>query len=162
MYQWVLWLHVSSILGFVLFHGVSAVAVFRLRGEQSPERAKALLQLSTYPANLAWISLGVLLVTGIALGFLGHWWSWGWIWVSIGVLVAVIVGMSLLGSKSMNIIRGRLGMPTSYGEAPDPSLAFEHPGQLSEHLARLPIWPLSGLGFGGLLVIVWLMMFKPF
>lgn len=162
MYRWIVLLHVLSVLGFVLVHGASAMTFMRLRREKDPERVKALLALSVYPANLSWVSLGTLLISGISLGFMGSWWAWGWIWASLGVLILMILAMGFMGSRSLNLIRGDLGLRSSYGEAPpkpEERASFE---LVQARLAQLPAWPLMAVGAGGLAILTWLMMFKPF
>ncbi|MGA9190629.1 MAG: hypothetical protein WBZ24_02770 [Anaerolineales bacterium] len=162
MYRWIVLLHVLSVLGFVLLHGASAMTFMRLRREADPERVKALLALSVYPATLSWLSLGMLLLSGIALGFMGGWWSSGWIWASLGVLILMILAMGFLGSRSLNVIRADLGLPSSYGDAP-PEPEDRPPVEVVHtRMAELPAWPLMGVGAGGLAILTWLMMFKPF
>ncbi len=162
MYRWVVVLHVLSVFGFVLLHGASAMVFLRLRGERDPERVKALLQLSSFPANAAWASLAILLLSGIALGFMGGWWVRGWIWVSLGVLILMILAMGFMGSRSLNVIRGSLGIPSSYGEEPPEPQHRAELGTVQSQLAELPAWPLMAVGGGGIAILTWLMMLKPF
>jgi len=46
MYTWLIYLHVFSVLGFLLAHGSSAAVMFRLRVERDPARIGALLDLA--------------------------------------------------------------------------------------------------------------------
>ncbi len=159
VYRWTVLIHVLSVLGFVLVHGSSAMVIMHLGRETNPERVRALPALSVYPANL---SLVTLLLSGIALGFMGSWWARGWTWASLGFLILMILTMGFLGSRALNGIRADLGLPSSYGEAPpDPEdrAPFE---AVQARIAGLPAWPLMGVGVGGLAMLTWLMMFKPF
>ena len=77
MYPWIVFLHVISVLGFVMSHGVSAGIIFALRREQNIDKIRLLLQISGRSLVIMQISLLLLLVTGIFAGFLGGWWRWG-------------------------------------------------------------------------------------
>ena len=60
-YQIVVFLHVVSVLGYLLAHGVSAAVSFALQKERDINRVRALLDLSaaSYPLmmNLMWAFL---------------------------------------------------------------------------------------------------------
>lgn len=79
IYQLVVFLHVIGLFGFLMAHGVSAGVYFALQHERQVERLRWLLQLSTSAARVMLISLLVLIVTGVIAGFMGQWWSRGWI-----------------------------------------------------------------------------------
>lgn len=162
MYRWVVLFHVLAVLTFVLLHGASAVAMLKLRKERDIGRVKALLQLSAYPMMLGYGSFALVIISGIALGFMGGWWARAWIWVALGLVVLIFLGMGGLASTSMNVIRDELGLPSSYGNPhahPDREV---DPARLEERLDRLPAIPVSLIGGIGLALLTWLMMFKPF
>ena len=71
MYQWVVFLHVLGVFGFLMSHGVSAAVSLKLRGERDLERVRALLQPSGLSLYASYPSLLLLLVTGIVAGFMG-------------------------------------------------------------------------------------------
>src|SRR5574340_1063190 len=93
MYMWVVFAHILGVFGFLLAHGSAAAVTFRLRKERNIERIRALLDLSRSVAIIARVSLLIVLLAGIALGFIGHWWGRGWIWASLGVFVLMSVSM---------------------------------------------------------------------
>jgi hypothetical protein len=160
LYQLVVFLHVIGLFGFLMAHGVSAGVYFGLQRERNIDRLRWLLQLSTSTARVMLTSLLVLIVTGVIAGFMGQWWSRGWIWLSLILLIVLWGVMSGLGSRLLNKIRQGIGLPSSYGQPPlaEP-LSAEELNALLDHMqpARLAI-----MGFGGLAIIAWLMMFKPF
>jgi hypothetical protein len=45
----------------------------------------------------------------VALGFLGRFWSSGWIWASLGLLIGIIVAMSLIASRHFHRVRKAAG-----------------------------------------------------
>ena len=85
-----------------------------------------------------------------------------WIWISIAVFVLMVLAMGFMGSRGLNEIRANLGLPSSYGEAPPKPEDRAAQDVVSEQLTSLPAWPLAAVGGGGLAIITWLMMLKPF
>jgi len=83
MYEWVLFFHVVGALVFMMSHGVSIFAAFQLQQEREVDRIRALMDLSTLSLRGMWGSILLLLAAGIALGFMGKWWSQGWLWVAL-------------------------------------------------------------------------------
>ncbi len=162
MYAWIVYLHLLGLLGFVLAHGASAAAAFALRRERNLERVQALLLISTSTFSVMYLSLLVLLISGIVAGFMGNWWGWGWIWVSLGLLVAIIVAMTLLGTNLYTPARKAAGLPYMERYRPQPPLPPASPAELDAILARANPILLTVIGYGGLATITWLMMFKPF
>jgi hypothetical protein len=160
MYSWLVLLHLLGIFGFLIAHGASASVFFALRHERNVDNIRSLLQLSGGSARALIISLLTLLLSGITAGFVGHWWRYGWIWLSLLLLIAVYAGMSLLGTRILNEVRMGLGLPSTYGEPPRPDRFSAE--ELDAQLEKIHPYRLASIGFGGLALIAWLMMFKPF
>ena len=141
-------------------HGISAGVYFALRRERTVDRIRLLLQMSSGTVRVMGSSLLLLLATGIAAGFMGQWWGRGWIWLSLVLLVLLYVAMAGLGTHTLNEVRLGVGLPSSYGQAPRPKpLSAE---ELDALLNRSQPARLAVIGFAGLAIIAWLMMFKPF
>jgi len=162
MYLWIVWLHVIGGFGFILAHGASAAVAFRLRRERDLDRVRALLDLSGSTVAVLYISLLVLLVAGILAGFLGRWWGRGWIWLSLGMLLAIIIWMYLTVSRSYSLVRKAVGQPYMAGGRPQPAVEPASTEEINLLLARGQPVLQTVVGFGGLVIILWLMMFKPF
>lgn len=162
MYPWIVYLHLLGLLGFVLAHGASAAAAFALSRERSLDRVQTLLLVSTSTYGVMYLSLLVLLVSGIIAGFMGKWWGWGWIWVSLGLLVAIIAAMGILGSPVYGRARKAAGLPYFEGGKQHPAEPVANSAELDAALARANPVLLAVIGYGGLALITWLMMFKPF
>jgi hypothetical protein len=152
-YRWLIFAHVLAAFAFVLAHGASAAVVFRLRRERDPDRVRSLLELSrlsTTPANIA---LMVLLIAGIWAGIDHAIFTSGrlWIWAAVIVLLIVIGAMGALISRHYYPLRAR----------------FEHGPPLTEQEldgvlgSSQPFWG-AVIGLVGLVVLLWLMMFRPF
>ena len=84
-------------------------------------------------------------------------------WVSLAMLVAVSVAMGVLGTPYHDRIRRAVGLSTSWTQGREPPPSEEASTEELEALltSRRPEL-LTVIGVGGLLVILWLMMFKPF
>ena len=166
MYQWIVFAHVLGVFGFLLAHGTAAAVAFAVPRQREVERIRALLDLSRSVAMVGTVSLLVLLAAGIALGFMGGWWGQGWIWTSLGLFILIGVTMTPLGSRPLNRIRQTIdpaaSKPANSGSSAGTATNMAVDKQLPALLATTHPWLLTIIGGGGLAVILWLMMFKPF
>jgi MFS family permease len=166
VYAWWVFVHILGGFAFLLGHGVSVAMAIALRRERDPQRIQALLGLSRIYLGVTYASLLVLLIGGIVAGFLGHWWGQGWIWTALGFLVALWVGMSLLGTSFYDRVRIAVGTEPLYGarkkawlqERPPPATSAELDALLSSNRPFQLAW----MGVIGLVLILWLMVLKPF
>ena len=154
-YEWWVFLHILGVFGFLLGHGVSVGVTFRLRRERDPGRVNALLELSGSSLTVFFYGLLVLVVAGVVAGFLGKWWDEGWIWTALGVLVGISVAMSVLARPYYKRVRLVAEAMASGSEA------VTEDQFVSILRSQLPL-VIAAIGFAGLLVLLWLMMFKPF
>jgi uncharacterized membrane protein len=154
-YEWWVFLHILGVFGFLLGHGVSVGVTFRLRRERDPGRVNALLDLSGSSLTVFFYGLLVLVVAGVVAGFLGKWWDEGWIWTALGVLVGISVAMSVLARPYYKRVRLVAEAMASGSEA------VTEDQFVSILRSPLPL-VIAAIGFAGLLVLLWLMMFKPF
>jgi hypothetical protein len=109
-----------------------------------------------------YFSLLVLLVSGITSGFLGRWWGQGWIWVSLGLLIAIVAAMSAIGSRTYGAARKASGLPYFEKGKQNPPIEPASAEEIDAILTAGKPVLLTVIGAGGLAVIAWLMMFKPF
>lgn len=162
MYNIIIFLHVVGVFVFLLAHGASNAVAFALRKERNPERVRALLELSPSTFGMMYGGLALILVTGIAGGFLLNWWSHGWIWASLVLLILMVVVMSVYVVPYYSNLRKAAGLPYTIRGKPHPVEPPVSDAEL-ERMLELPHALYSALlGWAGLLVILWLMMFKPF
>jgi hypothetical protein len=160
MYPYIVLLHVIGAFIFALAHGVSVAVALRLRGVESRERAAALLELSGMAIGGLYVGLLLLLVGGVWAGFAGDHWGNLWIWVALGTLVVITVAMYAIATPFYGRMRAVAGVTT------DPKQLARYGDIAPDELDRMrastrPIW-LAVIGGVGLLVIVWLMVVKPF
>jgi hypothetical protein len=165
LYPWIVFVHVAAAFGFVLAHGVAVFISFRIRRERDRARMAALLDLSKASLPMMYVSLLILVVAGLGAGAIGGWLGQLWIWTSIGVLLAVTVGMARIGSRHYLHIRQLVGASISSRQARGLE-PISDPERVDRELAarlrsRVPEL-LAAIGGGGLLIVIWLMVVKPF
>ena len=159
LYPWLRYLHVAGVLIFVLGHGGSVAMAFKLRGERDPRRIQPLLQLSAWAMGIFYVGMLLLLVGGIWAGFTpgieGSWWSDAWIWVALGTFLLTMFLMYGIATNYYKRLRTITDAMVDGSEAVS-----------EERLAEVLSGPrpilLAVIGFGSLLFILYLMMFKPF
>jgi hypothetical protein len=90
------------------------------------------------------------------------WWSQWWIWVSIVLLLVIVIWMFQIGQGTYHPLRKALGMPyMARGKdmpADEPASEEERKGLIAKTRPHLMLL----VGYGGFVVIIWFMMFKPF
>ncbi len=162
LYKIIVFLHVIFVFGYLLAHGVSAAVAFALKKERDIQRIRALLDLSaaSYPAMFG--TLYAFFIFGIIAGFLGGWWKLGWIWVSIVLLILIVFLMMAFGGGIYGEARKAAG--TRYNVKgkwfpPEPAKSDE---EVFAILAKTNPILLTVIGYGGFVVIAWLMIVKPF
>ena len=144
LYVWLKFFHVLGVGAFLMGHGVSAGTSFALRGRPLDAMSRTLLQLSIRAQLVAWSALGLIIVTGVWMGFVGSWWRTGWIWTAIAVFVAVLIVMSALS--------------VPYHQA----RALKEDAVADSPLARSRPMALLLTGVVALIALFFLMVVKPF
>jgi len=162
LYPWIVFTHVAAAFLFVMGHGASMWTSDQIRRERDPARIRVLLELSSRSLGLVYGSLIILLIAGITAGIMGNWFSKGWIWAAIVVLVAIIVLMYGLASRYYGRVREAVGLRgyQTPKDAPDPTPVSPEELALLVDSRRPDVIGLVGVI--GLLILLWLMMFKPF
>lgn len=154
MYRFWVFVHVLGVAGFLVTHGVSIYVTLRLPRERDPRKVANLIELSSSTVPSMWGSVGLLLLGGIVAAFLGDWWGHAWIWLSIAILVATTIGMYALARPWFR----RVGLVArAMAEGSQAVSDDEFTGMLR---TRRPA-AISLVGFGGLVAILYLMLFQP-
>ena len=162
MYLVLVFLHILAVFAFLMAHGVSVAVAFALKRERNLERIRVLLNLSGASIGVVHISLLVVLVLGVVMGFMGKWWGHGWIWVSLGLLIAMYVYMGLAGSGFYGKVRKAVGqeyMVAGKMHQPDEPAAQE---VIDALLNKANPALLAVVGYAAIILLTWLMKFKPF
>jgi len=142
MYRWIVFIHIASVLGLLLVHPVTVA--FHLKDERDDLRIRELLEVTEAASTLRWVFFGLVIVSGVALGFLGSWWSSAWIWAALVIFVLIGLVMNLYGGRTIDRI----------ADTPDDA-------EMERLLTRFRPWILAVTGTGGLLIVLFLMLFKP-
>ena len=159
---WLRFLHVAGAFLFVAGHGVSIFVAFQLRHECDRARIGALLDLSARSLTAAGIGLLILFVSGIVAGIVLGSFGQAWIWISLVLLVVIAGAMNPVGTVYLSGIRAALGQRTRGVKPSDPEPVPASDAELAILLESRRPEQLLLLGGGGFLVILWLMMFRPF
>lgn len=146
IYRSLYFVHLSALFAFLLVHGTSVWTSLWLKKETNPAVARALLHLSAKSYPFMYASVLLILGSGLAMAFLGSWWGHVWIWAGLAVFIAALAAMGFLVG---NYRQARAAEPG------DDHIVL---AQLKLTRPRL----LLGIGVGSLLVLLWLMVFKPF
>jgi uncharacterized membrane protein len=148
-------IHIVGAVGFILSHGVSTGMALRIRHERSPDRIRALLQVSASATGVLYISILLLLLGGIVAGIDRDWFEQGWIGLALGVFVAEMIFMYAVTVPYYRRVRQVLTIEEAGGAAVG---ADEISALVSSRVPVLSFW----VGIVGLLFIVYLMVLKPF
>jgi 4-hydroxybenzoate polyprenyltransferase len=142
VYQWIVFIHIASVLGLLLVHPVTVA--FHLKEERDDLRIRELLEVTEAASTLRWIFFGLVIASGVLLGFLGSWWASTWIWIALAIFVLIGLVMNLYGGRMIDRISDT-----------------RDNAEMERLLSRFRPWILAVSGAGGLLVILYLMLFKP-
>jgi 4-hydroxybenzoate polyprenyltransferase len=142
VYRWIVFIHIASVLGLLLVHPVTVA--FHLKQERDDTRIRELLEVSEAASTLRWVFFGLTLLSGVVLGFMGSWWSSVWIWAALVLFVLIAVVMNRYGGRMIDEIADT-----------------RDDVEMERLLTRFRPGFLAVTGTGGLLLILYLMLFKP-
>jgi hypothetical protein len=163
VYPWIVLLHIVGAFVFAISHGVSGFAAFAIRASRQDEaRVRTLLEVSGYSLGSMYIGLLLLLVGGIWAGIYAGHFARGWIWAALIVLVVVIVAMYAMASRFYAEVRTAVGLPSSQDKKGVPPAEPLGSQELAAKLDTRRPEALAGIGIVALLLILWLMVVKPF
>jgi len=162
MIPWILFLHILSALTFFLMHGASVAMAFKLRSETNFDRIRALLDLSASTIGGMFGSFLVMGLTGLIMPFILKLWNTGWVWASVVLMVIVVVQMGLMNEKRYKILRKLVGLPYMRGNKQFPAEAPASLAEVEAHIKKLNVGDLVFVGYIIPMIVLWLMVFKPF
>jgi len=158
MYVWVVYLHIVVIFIFLIQHAAEIWVSFKLREQKEPEGIFATYAFmpNNNVRNLR-ITYSLIIITGITAGVITTWWRQGWMWTALGVMIGIWIVMKRVSSIYLSAVDAIAEQALKNREDASAIDTFR-----SELKARREPEILSVTsGIGGL-IILWLMMFKPF
>lgn len=159
---WILFLHILSALTFFLTHGTSVAMAFKIRSETNFNRIRAMLELSSSTFMTMILSFAFMGLTGLILPFILKLWGKGWIWASIILMVIVMVQMGFMNDKRYKTLRKLVGLPYMQGNKELPAEEPASQEEVEAHLKKLKVGELVVVGYVIPMIVLWLMVFKPF
>jgi len=159
-YAWWVYLHIVGAFAFVFGHGASGLAAFRIRATRDPAQIRTLLDLSSMALGLTYVGLLLLLIGGIAAAIAGDHFSRGWTWAALGLLVLIIVAMYAMATPFYGQLRVAAGVRAKDPKVdPNPVVSQPDIDALAGSSRPLVLLVIGGIG---ILLILWLMVLKPF
>ena len=159
-YAWWVFLHILGAFAFAFGHGASGLAAFRIRSTRDPAQVRMLLDLSSMALGLTYVGLLLLLIGGIAAGLAGDHFARGWIWAALALLVLIIVAMYAMATPFYGQMRVAAGARAKDSKV-DPNPVVDQATLDTLAASNRPA-VLLGIGTVGFLLILWLMVIKPF
>ena len=158
MYNWIVFLHVTVIFIFLIQHAAEIIVTFKLREQKEPEGIFATYSFlpDNNSRNLR-LTYSLIIVTGAVAGFMSTWWKQGWMWSALGVMIVIWIIMNRVGGNYLNAVDAI----TDYAvKNKDDKIAIDK--FRSDLKARREPEIMTITSVIGGLIILWLMMFKPF
>jgi len=158
MYTWVVYLHVTVIFIFLIQHAVEIWVSFKLRVQDGPEGVYA--AYAFLPDNNTMylrINYGLIIVTGVTAGFLSTWWKNGWMWTALGIMLVLWGVMSFIAPRYLDAVDAIA--EEAMKNKDDKTALDKFKSDLKAR--REPEMLIATSAIGGIIVL-WLMMFKPF
>jgi uncharacterized membrane protein len=159
-YGWWVFLHILGAFAFAFGHGASGLAAFRIRATRDPAQVRMLLDLSSMALGVTYVGLLLLLIGGIAAGLAGDHFSSGWIWAAIVILVLIIVAMYAMATPFYGQMRVAAGAKAKDAKV-DPNPVVDQAALDATAGSNRPA-VLLAIGTIGFVLILWLMVIKPF
>jgi hypothetical protein len=154
-FQLWLFVHLLGVLAFLGAHGVSMFVLFRIRKERDRGKIADLISLSGETTRPMYVSLGVLVAGGIGAGTTFGLFSKWWMLTALLILLVEVGVMTAIAKPYFK----RITEATAMRPSGVPRISDE---ELAALLGSKEPIAITVIGVVGLLVILWLMVFKPF
>lgn len=159
---WLIFIHIAASILFFLTHGTSIAMAFQLRRETDFARIRALLDLSMSTMVVMFISFLIMGISGLIMPFILKIWNQGWIWVSIILMIVVFFYMVFMNDKRYKHLRRMVGLPYMIRGDKFPAEEPASQAEVEAHIQKLNVNEMTAIGLGLPMIVLWLMVFKPF
>jgi len=159
---WLIFIHILGSITFFLAHGTSVAMAFQLRRETDVARIRALLDLSMSTMVVMFISFLVMGISGLIMPFILRLWNRGWIWASIVLMIIVFLYMAFMNDRRYKHLRRMVGMPYMIRGDKFPAEEPASQAEVEAHIRNMDLNGLVIVGYVIPVIVLWLMVFKPF
>ena len=159
---WLIFIHILGSITFFLAHGTSVAMAFQLRRETDVARIRALLDLSMSTMVVMFISFLVMGISGLIMPFILRLWNRGWIWASIVLMIIVFLYMAFMNDRRYKHLRRMVGMPYMIRGDKFPAEEPASQAEVEAHIRNMDLNGLVIMGYVIPVIVLWLMVFKPF
>lgn len=158
MYNWVVYLHVTVIFIFLVQHAAEIIVTFKLREQKEPDGIFATYSFmpDNNSRNLR-ITYSLIILTGAVAGFMSVWWRQGWMWTALGVMILIWIVMRRIGSQYLYAVDAITEQALKNKDDQSVIEKFRRDLKSRREPEIMTITSVIGM-----LIILWLMMFKPF
>jgi hypothetical protein len=158
MYKWIVFLHISIIFIFLIQHAAEISVTFKLRKQEQPDGIFAAYSFLPHnnSRNLR-ITYSLIIITGAVAGLISPWWKVGWMWTALGTMIVIWIVMNRFGGRYLNAVDAI--MDQALKNKNDTSVIQIFRSKLK---ARREPEIMTVTSVVGMLIILWLMIFKPF
>ena|ERR1700752_218494 len=158
MYNWVVFLHVTVIFIFLIQHAAEIIVTFKLREQKEPDGIFATysFMLKNNSRNLR-ITYSLIILTGAVAGFMSVWWRQGWMWSALGVMILIWIIMVRFGGNYLTAVDAITDQALKNKDDESAIEKFRRDLKSRREPEIMTITSVMGM-----LIILWLMMFKPF
>ena len=160
--QWLVFLHVLSAFTFFSCTWNVCCGGIQDPSETNFDRIRAMLDLSAFTIRTLFRAFLAMGLTGLALPFVLKLWGKGWVWISIVLMLIVAIQMGLMDERRYKVLRRLVGLPYMKGSKEYPAEEPASQQDVQEFLKGLKTTDLVVYGFVIPIIVLWLMMFKPF
>ncbi len=159
---WLIFIHILGSITFFLAHGTSVAMAFQLRRETDFARIRALLDLSMSTMVVMFVSFLVMGISGLIMPFILRLWNRGWIWTSIILMIIVFLYMAFMNDTRYKHLRRMVGLPYMIRGDKFPAEEPASQEEVEAHIRKLDVNGLVIVGYVIPMIVLWLMVFKPF
>ncbi len=159
---WLIFIHILGSITFFLAHGTSVAMAFQLRRETDFARIRALLDLSMSTMVVMFVSFLVMGISGLIMPFILRLWNRGWIWTSIVLMIIVFLYMAFMNDTRYKHLRRMVGLPYMIRGDKFPAEEPASQEEVEAHIRKLDVNGLVIVGYVIPMIVLWLMVFKPF
>ncbi len=155
-------LHTLTSMLFIMAYGTFIAITMWLSKETNVDHLAALIQISSVAMTISLGAFFVMGLTGLGMPFLLNIWHKGWVQLSVILMAVVLAHMLFMNEGSYMTLRRLVGLPYRQGFKRFPAEEPANPLEVVAQLKRLNVNALVMIGGLVPLLVLLLMLLKPF